>query len=173
MKARWRQRESETCSTLKPCDGRTRVKTAEAAQMSPPAVACAHGKSPDLTIWVTPHQEGKTEERGGEGGPGRQKTCGVVIFFHTFAAPSLGSLRGRGGEHLGVLFLSFCLLPGVVQFLVSSSLLLSTSCSSLLPPQLSCSTPLWLETSKPATFVTVRSLLPQVKPKDILVQPRA
>ncbi len=41
------------------------MKTAEAARMSPLAVACARGKSSDLTIWVTPHQEEKT------GGPER------------------------------------------------------------------------------------------------------
>lgn len=43
--------ESETCRILKHVtEGENR-----------PLGACAHGKSSDLTIWVTPHQEAKTD----------------------------------------------------------------------------------------------------------------
>lgn len=72
-----------------------------------------------------------------------------------------GQGRGEGGcahthahTHSAVLFLS--LLPGAVQFLdpsppISSRLLLSISCSSLLPPRLPWSSPSATSTSAPGT----------------------
>lgn len=49
--------ENETCRTLKKNlkKDRPSVKTAEPGRKSLPAVACAHGKSFDLTIWVNPY----------------------------------------------------------------------------------------------------------------------
>lgn len=135
--------------------------------MSPLAVARARGKSSDLTIWVTPHQEEKT---GGTREGRKDGTCGVIICFRVllqfFFSPSLcsGGWEGEkeeeeeGGGHTHTWVSSFfhpvSILPGAVQFLdpslsISSRLLLSTSCSSLLPPHLSWSSLLWLETSKP------------------------
>lgn len=97
------------------------MKTAEAARMSPLAVARARGKSSDLTIWVTPHQEEKT---GGTREGRKDGTCGVIICFRVllqfFFSPSLcsGGWEGEKEEeeegggahtHMGVLFLSSCL----------------------------------------------------------------
>lgn len=66
--------------------------------MSPPAGAGAHGKSSDLTIWVTPHQE---EETGGT----EDGICGVIICFLPFFLPlSVLLRRERRKENTHVLF---------------------------------------------------------------------
>lgn len=65
---------------------RTTVKTAETARMSPPAIARAHGKSPDLTIWVTPHQAVKT---GGWGGRKTEHVGWSFVSLFFFSSPAL------------------------------------------------------------------------------------
>lgn len=88
--------EGETCGILKPCDG----------DWAAPVGGCTLGKSPKLTIWVTPHQDARTE------GPQRleKRTCGGD---HLFPPSSIclveGGGRQLGGSCWGVLFLSFCL----------------------------------------------------------------
>lgn len=90
------RREGETCGILKPCDG----------DWAAPVGGCALGKSPKLTIWVTPHQDARTE------GPQRleKRTCGGD---HLFPPSSICLVEGGGGQLggscWGVLFLSFCL----------------------------------------------------------------
>lgn len=160
---------------------RTTVKTAETARMSPPAIARAHGKSPDLTIWVTPHQAVKT------GGWGGRKTEHVgwsfVSLFFFFHLPHCSGCReegkdgGREGKStwMSSFFHLVSVLPGAVQFLdpslsSSSRLPLSISCSSLLPPHLSGSFLLWLETSKPGTCLSQWKVYFQNRFKDVSVQ---
>lgn len=93
------------------------MKTAEAARMSLPAVACAHGKSSDLTIWVTPHQEVKT--RGPERGE-RRNMWGDhlfptnVPFFHLPLSVLEGG-RGGGRGRVLVCPLSFSLSPSYLE----------------------------------------------------------
>lgn len=109
----------------------------------------------DLTIWVTPHQDANTE---GPEGAGKQSMWGAIICFTPLLPffPSRPLCSGGGGGG-GVSSFFHPVLPGAVQFLDppisgSSRLLLSISCSSLLPPCRSWSSLLWPETSKPATL---------------------
>lgn len=75
------RREGETCGILKPCDG----------DWAAPVGGCALGKSPKLTIWVTPHQDARTE------GPQRleKRTCGGD---HLFPPSSICLVEGGGGN---------------------------------------------------------------------------
>lgn len=128
------------------------------------AAAGAPGKSPDLSKWVIPHQEAKTEGAGEArktAHAGRSFVSPPLLpFFHPqwgcWGCSGGGGGRGGGDTHThsAVLFLS--LLPGAVQFLdpsppISSRLLLSISCSSLLPPRLPWSPPSATDTSTPGT----------------------
>lgn len=87
----------------------------------------------------------------------KQHMQGDHLFPHLCSLSFIHSrVRGRGGgcTHSAVLFLS--LLPGAVQFLdpsppISSRLLLSISCSSLLPPRLPWSSPSATDASTPGT----------------------
>lgn len=115
-----------------------------------------------------PHIRTPTQrDRGGQG----NRTCGggghLFPAFAPFLSTSLSLLWRRWGVAVvvgGTWVSSFFhpVLPGAVQFLDpppsgSSRLLLSISCSSLLPPRRSRSSLLRSETSKPATLQHVHS----------------
>lgn len=139
--------------------------------MSPPAIARAHGKSPDLTIWVTPHQAVKKVG-------GRRNMWGDHLFHFFYFLISLTVLdveREGKNSWMSSFFHLVSVLPGAVQFLdpslsISSRLPLSISCSSLLPPHLSWSLLLWLETSKPGTCLAQWRVYFQNRFKDVSVQ---
>lgn len=76
--------EGESCGTLKPCDG----------DGAAPVGGCARGKSPKLTIWVTPHQEAKAEGPQGQ----EKRTRGGD---HLFPLSSICLLEGERGRQLG------------------------------------------------------------------------
>lgn len=152
------------------------VKIAQAVRISPPAEACAHGKSSDLPNWVTPHQEEKT---GGPERVERQNMWGDHLFpaFTAFFSSIFLPLFCREGENTWVssFFHPVSVLPGAVQFLdsslsISSRLLLSISCSSLLPPHLSWSSVLWLETSKPGRFCHSQKSTFKIDSREVSVQ---
>lgn len=106
--------EDETCKILKNV---METKIAEAARMSPPAGARAHGKSSDLTIWATPHSEREnreTKKRRRREHVGRSFVSLLVVFFWR---------EGRRGRVRSLVVSSFfhlnSVLPGMVQFLDS------------------------------------------------------
>lgn len=135
--------EGETCGILKPCDG----------DWAAPVGGCALGKSPKLTIWVTPHQDARTE------GPQRleKRTCGGD---HLFPPSCICLVEGGGGGNweaaAGASSFFHSVLPGAVQFLdsslsASSRLPLSDFSSNLLPPCLPWSSSPRRDTSRSGT----------------------
>lgn len=106
---------------------RLSVKTAEAARMSPPAAACARGKSSDLTIWVTPTLG---SENVGVGRRDREKEqeWGGWFGLPLFVLGRKKAGREGGGSALG------CPLSFILSYLEECSSSLSSCCCCCLCP---------------------------------------